>query len=300
MLDNLFPVFLFFTLGYICKRFSILPESYSRAFIDFIITVAFPALVIYNVYHLTYDTAFLAVLFIGGWGAIGLCIITAFLTGKILKLERNTLITFIMMATFGNTGFLGFPFVNAFLGTEGLRYAVVFDQVAAFLPISFLGPLILGFSESGPVRINLKKIVTFPPFIALICSFLVREIAVPQFVLQSLNTLGLTVIPLALFSVGMDMKFSHIKLEIKSVSVLLFIKMLFAPLFLLLMIKLLGVPLDLPWMVGIMEIAMPPMVLASIFIIRADLDKDLALSAVGAGILLSFVTVPLIYILLNV
>lgn len=40
---------------------------------------------------------------------------------------------------------------------------------------------------------------------------------------------------------------------------------------------------------------MPPMVLASIMVIKAKLDSNLAVASVGLGVVLSFVTVPLIY-----
>ncbi len=97
----------------------------------------------------------------------------------------------------------------------------------------------------------------------------------------------------------MNLRFSSLKQEIKLVSLVLFIKMVFVPLLLLFILAFIGTNLDLPWKVGILEIAMPPMVLASIFVINANLAKDLAVSSVGAGILLSFITIPLIYYLIS-
>ncbi len=203
MIENLFSVILFFSLGYISKRFRIFPESHSNPLIDFIIYVALPALVLYNVYHLHVNRNLIFVLLIGGWGAIVLSIVASLFLGKLLKLNKETLVTFIVMSTFGNTGFVGFPFVNALLGSEGLTYAVVFDQVGAFLPLSLLAPIIISFSEVNPkIRIDMKKIVTYPPFIALLCGLLIKGTEIPPFLLESLNTLGQTVIPLFYFLLG--------------------------------------------------------------------------------------------------
>jgi predicted permease len=295
MIENLFSVVLFFSIGYISRKLSVFDERSSDVLIKFIIYIAFPALVVYNVYYLDLNLSFLWIL-LTGWGVILFSIAISFGADKLLKLKKPALASFVMMSSFGNTSFLGFPFQMALLGEEGLRYAVVFDQLASFLPVSVLSPFILAYGkEKKGFDIDIKKIITFPPFIAVLLSFLLKNFYIPDFVLASLKTLGMTVIPVALFAVGINLRFSKVKERLRDISSVIFIKMIFVPLFLLFLLFVTGVNIDTQWKSTIIEISMPPMVLASIFVIGAGLDRELAVSSVGVGIIISFITVPFIF-----
>ena len=302
MLENLFSVVLFFSLGYIGRKSKVF-YGYSDAsdvIIKFIIYFSFPALVIYNVYR-TKISPDIIYMVLSGWGVIFFSIFLSFFVGKLLNMNKATLATFVMMSTFGNTSFLGFPFQLAFNGEEGLKYAVIFDQLASFLPVSLLSSFILAYGkETKKTKIDWKKIIFFPPFITLITAFTLKPfISIPEFVMESLHTLGMTVIPLALFAVGYNLRFSSVKNRIKDVSLVLFIKMLLIPVLFVFTLKFLGIPINTIWKSAVVEISMPPMVLASIFVMEAKLDKDLAVSSVGVGIVMSFISVPFIIWILN-
>ncbi len=300
MLENLFSVVLYFSLGYISRKSGIFEEKTSDILIKFIIYLSFPALVIFNVYHLNLEKSLIFIVFLG-WFTIIFSIFVSFFVGKALKMDKKTHASFIMMSTFGNTSFLGFPFQLAFFGEEGLRYAVIFDQFASFLPVSIISPFILAYGrDEGSISIDWKKILTFPPFITLVLAlFLKPFVHMPDFILNSLHTLGITVIPLALFSVGFNLRFSSVKERIRGVLFVLGLKMVFVPLIVVLVLYLLGIDFSVPVKSALLEICMPPMVLASIFVIGAGLDKDLAVSSVGLGIIISFLTVPLFVLLLQ-
>ena len=300
MLENLFAIFLYFSLGYLLKVFRIFDEQSSSAFINFIIYVAFPALVIYNIQHLKLELSFLGYIALG-WAVIVFSIFLSFLVGKILKLNQATLASFMMMASFGNTSFLGIPFNMALLGEESVKYVIIFDQFASFLPVVLLSPFILAYgSSSEKIHIDWKKIITFPPFIALILSLMMKPfIKIPFFIMDSLHLLGLTVVPLALFSIGINLRFSHLRERIRDISFVIFLKMILVPSLVILIFYVLGIKLDLFGRVVINEIAMPPMVLASILVLGAKLDKDLAVSSVAAGIIFSFISIPIIFKIAN-
>ncbi|NPA53822.1 MAG: AEC family transporter [Aquificae bacterium] len=300
MLENLFSVILYFSLGYFSRKKGIFKEDASDILIKFIIYFSFPALVIYNIYHLKVDSSIFFIVFTG-WAVVIFSIFLSFFVGKLLRFNKATHASFIMMATFGNTSFLGFPFQLAFFGEEGLRYAVIFDQLASFLPVSLLSPFILAYGQgSKTISIDWKKIITFPPFVTLVFAFLIKPFfSIPEFVLNALHTLGMTVIPLALFSVGFNLRFSAVRERLRDVLIVLFIKMIFVPFVVVLVLVFLGIEFTLPVKSTLLEIAMPPMVLASIFVIGAKLDKDLAVSSVGLGIIASFITVPIFVWIIN-
>lgn len=294
---NLFEIFIFFFLGYLSVRLNLFPESYSKAYTDFIINIGFPALVFYNIYHLDFSPDIGFIVFLG-YIAILISLFLSFFAGKALNLSRKTQASFMILSSFGNTGFLGYPFIVALHGEEALKYAVIFDQLAMFLPIYLIAPVIISYGlGEGSFRIDIKKFLLFPPFVALVLGVFTKGAYVPPLFLDISQTLGKTVIPLIMFSVGMNIKVSSLWSRLRDISAVLIIKNLLTPLIVLLILVLSGYSLILPLQVAIIEMAMPPMVLASIFIINANLDKELAVSSVATGIVLSFISVPAIYYL---
>jgi len=271
MIENLFSVILYFSLGYITRKIGLFNEEKSKVLIDFILYISFPALVIYNVYYLRFGIDIVYVL-ITGWLVIVFSILFSFIVGKFLKLDRNRLAAFVMMSSFGNTSFLGFPYQLAFFGEE------------------------VSYGSGKGANIDIKKALIFPPFVVLILSLLIKPInlEIPEFILRSLNMLGLTVIPLALFSVGTNLKFSNLRKEKNTIALVLLIKMIIVPICVVFLLKFLGIEFSTVWKSGILEIAMPPMVLASILVMGSGLNKDIATGSVAIGIILSFLTVPLI------
>lgn len=97
----------------------------------------------------------------------------------------------------------------------------------------------------------------------------------------------------------MNIKISSLWARFRDIVAVLVIKNLLIPILILLMLIALGYNLTLPIKVAILQISMPPMVLASIFIINAGLDKELAVLSVATGIIFSFITVPFIYYLVQ-
>ncbi len=300
---KLFPIIFYFFLGYVSKRFNIFDKRASDNFVRFIVVFSFPALVIYNVYHLEFDKSFIFLILLG-WIVIFTSIMLSFIVGKyFLKLNRKSLASFVLLSSFGNTSFLGFPFQLALNGELGLRFAVVFDQLASFLPVSLISPFILAYGKGENVsKINIRKIITFPPFIALVLAIFIKLIGltIPDFILNSLQILGNVVIPLAAFSIGINFKLSHFTMRKLDLSLILFIKMILIPLiFAFILLKLVGYPLDINSKAFFVEILMPPMVLVSIFIMEKKLDEELAIASVGIGILFSFISVPIIFWIIN-
>ncbi|WP_297890180.1 AEC family transporter [Sulfurihydrogenibium sp.] len=300
MFNNLAIIFFFFSLGYIYKKLKIFPQSYSKSYVDFIMYVGFPALVINNIYHLKFTSDVFMTL-LAGWIMLIINIFFSYhVATKILKLNKKSAISFAMVSTFANTGFLGYPYILSLYGQEGLRYAVIFDNVAMFLPIFIMAPILISYAKGeASFNFDIKKLFLFPPFLALLIGLMLKPFTLPDLIIKILDTLGSTVIPLILFSVGMNLKFSAIGKNLKVISFVLLIKHILLPLSFLTIILILGISLTLPWKVAVLQLAMPPMVLASIFVIEANLDKDIAVSSVALGIVLSFLTVPTIYYLLE-
>ncbi len=107
-----------------------------------------------------------------------------------------------------------------------------------------------------------------------------------------LTKLEATLIPLVTMIVGMKLEIKAFKLYFKESLLALGIKMFLVPL-LMLVVLYPFYDFSMTYIkVTFIEIAMPPMTMATVLAIRGGLNKDLAINALGLGILSSFVVIP--------
>lgn len=288
-MENFAVIVVCFSLGYFLKRFRVFPSSYAQAFVDFILFVAFPAMIVLTLHRLLFRIELIGFIFLG-LCALGVGVTLSWMVGKLLGWEEKTIRTVAMMSAFGNTSFVGFPFVRALVGEEGIAYAVVYDQFVSFLPLILLSPLIMGGAKG---KESFAALIKFPPFVAVIVGIVLHDVTLPLIVTAPLELLAKTVIPLILIAVGMNFVLGDVAHHKKGIATILGIKMVALPLLMIMALNLFGVSLLMMWQVGILEAAMPPMVTASIFVAQKGLNKELASASVGVGILLAFVTLPL-------
>jgi len=281
----LFSIFLIFLSGYL---FKVLKADYSKALIDVVIFISFPALIIDKIYHLKYTPLI--------WQVFGIGLLTmligmslGFLTSKLFKFDRKTTASFLLVTTLGNTSFLGFPMVVSMFGESNLIWAIFFDEITFFGLVIF-GSMFVAYGSEK--EINIQKmvidIIKFPPFIALIIALFLRNFSLN---IDFLKPLGDSLIFLVMLAVGMKFSFLDVKKNLKLASLVLLIKMFLVPLSIYLFINSF-LTLSPATEVALIESAMPPMVMASVLAIEARLREDLAVSAVGVGILISFIIIP--------
>jgi len=295
MLESIFPIFLYITLGYIAKIFRIFEERDSKAFIDFIVYFSFPAIVFKNIYFLEIDSSLYSLIAFG-WAALFVSMLLSFAYSKVLRFDKKTTIVVILMASFGNTAFVGIPYNDIFFGSEGVAYAIIYDQFVSFLAVSIIAPLLISIAGGDfSIKSVTKKIFLFPPFLVLVIAIFCRDLPIPLFFFGGLDMLGATVVPLALFTVGFGLNFKEVRDSLGRVLPILSIKLLIVPLLLAWAIYLFGFYDELPYKVAIFQSAMPPMIYASVLAIRGGLDRAIALSAVGLGVILSVIVFPLLY-----
>jgi len=290
MPDRVLFVALIFLIAYILKLIGVFKEEDSKVFINYVIYFSLPALVLQKVREVPIGGKALSVVF-GAWVVILLSLLLSFLVGKLFGMEGKTLRSFLLVSSFGNTAFVGYPFTFAFFGDEGLRYAVLYDQLGSFLLVVSVG----FFIATG--RFSLKEILAFPPFGALLLAFLLRSVELPSVFSSFLDVSGKSLIPVVLFAIGLKFSPSHVLGSIKGAALSILLKMLIVPSLVLITFKLFELS-DLHYRVILLESSMPPMVMAGVLAIKYGLDEKLALSAITLGIAVSFFTVPLLISLL--
>lgn len=206
--------------------------------------------------------------------------------------SRRSISTLELATGYSNTSFVGFPLVSAFYGESLLSIAIICDQTM-FFSLSTLGIIsaVKGGSKTGKVsaKFILKRLVTFPPFIGCILAltlspFINFSVADPLF-----DKLAATISPLALFSVGLQLKFSGWQKLIPQMSVSLLYKLILSPIIALAMAFLFGIKGNIA-KITVFEAAMPTVITASIIAEQYRLNTKLINLIIGISIIVALAT----------
>ena len=290
-MNNLLLLIICFIAGMLLRRFRRMPDNAPATLNSFIIHVSLPALTLLYIHelHLSSDVFLIAAM---AWLVFGLSAGFFWLMGRWLQLPRATTGALILLGGLGNTSFVGVPMVEAFYGHAGIPTAIVVDQLGSFFVLSVLGITVAGIYSSGrPTAAEIvKRIVLFPPFIALGIALMLIPIEYAEWFSVILKRLSDTLAPLALLSVGMQLRMGHISEHKRNLALGLAFKLVLAPLVIyLLYVQLLGAH-GHAIQVTLFEAAMPPMIAAAIVANQHDLDPPLVNLMVAVGIILSFLT----------
>ncbi len=299
-MNNFFIILPLLLIGMGIKRLSVFPKETGNVLNLIVIYVSLPALILLKIPQLVFSKDLLVPTLMP-WGMLVFSAALVLLLAKSLRWDRATTGCLLLLVPLGNTSFLGIPMTRAFFGEQATPYALLYDQLGSFLALATYGSLILalyGRGSSKPsVQSVLKKVATFPPFIALVLAFLLKSFSYPPIVTDLLDMLSATLIPLVMIPVGYQLQLKMDKAVLSQLSVGLVIKLIIAPMAALLFTRLIGLDGELV-RVSIFEAGMPPMVSAGALAILDDLSPPLAAALVGIGIIVSFVTLPLLFQLL--
>jgi malate permease and related proteins len=287
-----------FLLGIACARIGRLPEGLPQSLNWWVLNVALPALVLNLIPRMHFNSQlwFLVVamwfVFLGAW------LLMAGL-GRFLGWSRARIGALILVAGLGNTAFTGYPLIEALRGQEALTLAVVADQLGCFLALA-VGGIAAAAAYSGTssdAKATVRRVLTFPPFQALILSVAVLFLGGWPAPLQAvLERLGDTLAPVALFSIGLQFSLQLSRSQFGAVAVALGWKLVTAPLLVLLFGITVGIH-GAVLAVGVLQAGMSPMISSAILADQYGLDPKVAHASLGAGILISLVTVPMFNVL---
>jgi len=285
------PVFIFVALGY---GFKMIKHDISESLIEFVIYFSLPALALVKIRELEFDEVVFNIIFIA-YLSMFVAAIVSYIIGKMLKLERKVLATFMVVSIFGNTSFVGFSYVESMFSSKELVYPLVYDQIGSFVALLTIGMVLIAWGAGREEKTTIKqkfKMIMTPPLMAIIAAVLLHGVVFPEYVENILVKLEYTLIPLVTMIVGMKLEIKAFKNFFKESMVALGIKMILVPL-IMLVILYPFFDFSATWMrVTFIEVAMPPMTMAVVLAIRGGLNKDLAINTLGLGILFSFIVIP--------
>lgn len=291
MLDPVLPIAIYLALGYL---FKVIFHDNSKQLIEFIIYFSLPAIVFSKIYPLTLDERIvgLILMFIS---FILFNLLLAYFVGRLMRLNKLYLATFMIMATFGNTSFIGFSYIDAFYGQDYIVYGLIYDLFGSFLLLVSVGMFIItwGSGKKNNVKSIFKSVFLFPPTIMFFITVFAKNFEVPNFLILTSQTLGSTLVPIAMIAIGMKLELKHIFARLHIVTTAMTLKMIVVPIIVLIGFKYFY-GIDQTWVkVTIIEVAMPPMTMATVLAIKGGLDEKIAINSLVLGVLLSLFTITM-------
>jgi len=299
--ESFLVITFFLIIGFALRKIPQFSSETGNVLNLFVIYVSLPALVLLKVADLKFSIELFLPL-ITAYLMLFISAASVLLLSRIFKWNRQITGSLLLLVPLGNTSFLGLPMVQAFYGSSGMPYAVLYDQVGSFLSLAVYGTIILALYSNGnqktDAKIILKKIVTFPPFLAIVVALFLRSIVYPKIIVEILQILEAMLVPLVMIAIGFQLSFKIKKEFASPLSIGLILKLAAMPAVAILLGLIFGLEGEAV-KVSIFESAMPPMVSAGALAIMGGLAPKLSAALVGFGLILSFATLPLLFNLLQ-
>jgi malate permease and related proteins len=295
--------------GLVLRFFRILPENAHRGINAWILYIALPSMALLYIPAIHWGTALILpaamplVVWAGAWLLLRLF-------ARRLTTDPGTHAALLLTAGLGNTSFIGFPLTEAYFGQEGLRVAVICDQVN-FIVLSSLGVMTAlkafhasGAADSGVAASGATKrgvlgtLLRFPPFPATIAALVLPRFVDFAPIDPLLTRLAGTLVPLALFSVGLQIHFSDWRRELPCLLPGLAYKLLIAPALIFgtaLLFRVKG----MAGQASVMEAAMAPMITSAILASEYGLNPRLSSLMVSVGTLVSLATTSIWFLIIR-
>ena len=245
-MENIITIIVMFGLGVILRKTGKVKDGENKTINTLLINVFLPALILFYMHKVSFSKS---ILFASAmpWLLTVAGIVFFSVIGKVFKFSKETVGCLILTASAGNTAFLGLPIVQALVGTKTLPLAISIDQLGSTPCILTLGVFVASLYSSKDgfsLSMTLKRIATFPPFLATLFAIALNNVDYAHQVSTVLQKLSACVAPLALLSVGMQLNFGEIRTHIKPLTLGLAYRVLLAPLAVGLVLCMAGQHLD--------------------------------------------------------
>jgi hypothetical protein len=293
-MGNIILLFVCLAIGMALRLSGRAPDNAHVTINAFIIHVSLPALTLLQIHrialqpNLAYSIAMPWLLFATGAGFF-------WLVARALKLSPATTGALILSGGLANTSFVGLPMIETFYGRGDMAIGILIDQLGTYLVLSTLGIAVAAIYSSGANSASdiVKRVFTFPPFLALLLALALMRVDYPPWFAEILRRLGDTLSPLALVSVGLQLRLDQLRGNTSPLALGLSFKLLLAPLIIaVLYVGILRATGEVI-RVTLFEAAMGPQIGGAIVAIQHGLNPPLITLMVGIGITLSFLTLPI-------
>ncbi|MCK8816254.1 AEC family transporter [Natroniella sulfidigena] len=298
--NQVLVLFLLVLLGFSFRKLEIVKPSIDQNLSGLVLNLTLPALIITSMnYEFSSERlANLSSVFFITLAVYLLMISVSYLIRFILPSTEKEKDIYQFMIIFANTAFVGYPVIDLIFGAEGIFLAAIYNAIFNLM-IWTIGVFIIN-PRTSKQEFSAKQLLT-PGIVAVMIGMLLFlfSIDLPGPILTTLEKVGGTTTPLALFVVGSilaQIELSRIFTNFKLWLITL-LRLIVLPFFVLALLRSLPVN-DLVLGVTVILTGMPVAVTAVIFAQEFGGDYELASEGIFLTTLLSGLTIPLMIYLL--
>ncbi len=191
--------------GSLSRKFNILSNEHLRGLSAFVYYFALPALFLEKIANLNLNTINLNLL-IGAILPIFITIFLLFLLKTVKIINKKWFVLLALSVVFSSNAFFGVAFFEALLGKPGLDFMIVISSVMGPMGIILSLMLFEYATQKKHSLLYLLKILRNPLIIAILTGLFLSITKIQLgFLFSSLEMLGKTAAPTAIFTLGMFM-----------------------------------------------------------------------------------------------
>ena len=292
-------LFIIILVGYIVRRLGFLDESSTSKLSSLIMSIFLPAMII-TAMQLEFDSAMIPKifsLFFVSMIMFGVSMIIAFLLRFFIKPESKLGI-FQYALIFSNSGFMGYPVVEAVLGKDAIFYAAIFNLPFNFICFT-LGVYLLSKGNKGS-KFSFKSMINNSIIAVIIgLTLFVTGTKLPVFINEPLVLLGNVTTPLSMMVIGSMLAGSSATecFKMPDMYLIAVLRLIVIPFCVFLALKPFSFD-PLVMSIPVVISSMPSAANTAIMANEYDADVSLASQTVFFTTLFSVISIPLISVLL--
>ncbi|WP_313918770.1 AEC family transporter [Tahibacter sp.] len=286
-------VLLLMALGRLLSWRRLVPDSAPDALNIVVLYVYMPAAILLQVPKLQLTGATLGVALVP-WMLLAASTLLVLGAARLLNLQRPDTAVLLLEVPLGNTSFLGYALIPVLASPEAMPFAVLFDQFGSFLILSTFGLTVIAIYSGGArptPAVVLRRVVSFPPFLALVFALTLMPAEPPREIADVLQQLASAMLPMVGIALGMQLRLRLPRAQLLPLGLGLAGKLVLMPALAWALCLLLDFEPAARSAV-VLEAAMPPMITAAALAAMARLAPELGSALVGYGVVLSMLSLP--------
>lgn len=295
-------IFLLLSVGYGAKKVKLLRDQDADLLNTVVVYITLPAFIFDAIYSYRQPIPLsIAKVPIIGFAMILVVLGIAYIVGRVMGLDRPTLGGMIIASGFGNTGFLGYPLVQAaFREKAALVTAALYDELAMALPLYTLGALIAaGFAGRRVDREQLLRVFTLPSMLSIPIALIIRPISLPNPLLEAVRYLAAGTVPLVMISLGLSLSGRSLRGLALPVAVTCVLKLVVLPVITYYAARSGGLS-GVMHQVTVVEAGMPSAIMTCVIASKFGANARFVAGVIFLTTLLSIASIPLMLYLLSV
>lgn len=300
LINVLLKFMLVMATGYALNRVGILVESTQKKLSEIIVKVALPAMTIAAAFGYSDSKGDVFVAMGMGVALYAVLPFIAILLVKLIRPKKEERNLYIFMLVFGNTGFIGFPIIEAIYGSNAVMLAATLHQMPFNLLIFTYGVFLFN-SEDGKIKFS-KKILLHPGILSIPVALLifVSGVKVPEFIQETFSMIGGLTTPLSMLVIGASLSAAPFRKIIGQgrLYILAFLRLLLVPVTLYFLLSFLPIS-EMLRNIFTITAALPAGANTVIFSHEYKKDVRLATSGVFITTVLSGITIPLMVLFIE-